>query len=393
MILFIGGCSQMSGKSSTFGEDLDFLRKHTEVIVLTGTPGKAQLAIAPEYQGRVMTSTAEGPGGLSFGWINRQRINSEKIEPHFNVFGGEERFWIGPEGGQFSIYFPKGAPFDFEHWQVPAVIDTEPFDVVSKESGEARFVKKTSLTNWSGTTFEIRIDRTIRLLDKTEAADKIGTPLNDSVSVVAYETESKITNVGENEWKKETGLLSIWILSMFTPSPGTTVVIPFNKGDEKTLGPKVNDEYFGKVPAERLIVKDDMLFFKADGKHRSKIGLSAKRAKPILGSYDEKNRVLTLVQYTKPENATDYLDNSWKIQEKPYSGDAINSYNDGPLKDGSQLGPFYELETLSPALSLKPNERGTHIHSVFHFVGPQKELDRISKATLGVGIKKISNAM
>jgi hypothetical protein len=27
--------------------------------------------------------------------------------PHINVFGGEDRFWLGPEGGQFSIFFAK----------------------------------------------------------------------------------------------------------------------------------------------------------------------------------------------------------------------------------------------------------------------------------------------
>ena len=27
---------------------------------------------------------------------------------HVNVFGGEDRFWLGPEGGQYSIFFVKG---------------------------------------------------------------------------------------------------------------------------------------------------------------------------------------------------------------------------------------------------------------------------------------------
>ena len=36
-----------------------------------------------------------------------------------NVFGGEDRFWLGPEGGQFALYFKPGDPFDLDHWQVP----------------------------------------------------------------------------------------------------------------------------------------------------------------------------------------------------------------------------------------------------------------------------------
>jgi hypothetical protein len=341
-----------------------------------------------------MTSTAQGQDGLSFGWINREFIASGEAEAQFNAYGGEERFWIGPEGGQFSIYFPKEAPFDFEHWKVPSAIDTEPFEVVSQSSDKATFRHRASLVNWSGTTFEIQIDRTIRLLDKNEAIKKLGVQVGETVNMAAYETESKITNVGKSAWKKETGLLSIWILSMLCPSDVTTVVIPYNAGDDKTLGPKVNDDYFGKVPAERLVIRNDVMFFKADGKYRSKIGLSARRAKPILASYDENNKVLTLVQYSKPRGVTEYVGNAWRMQKDPYAGDVINSYNDGPLENGGkQLGPFYELETLSPAFKLKPKKSGTHIHRVFHIVGPESELDRISTATLGVGIEEIKNAL
>ena len=69
-----------------------------------------------------MTSTAGGDAGLSFGWINRELIASGKMQPHMNAFGGEDRFWMGPEGGQFSIFFAKGAKFEFADWFTPAVI-------------------------------------------------------------------------------------------------------------------------------------------------------------------------------------------------------------------------------------------------------------------------------
>ena len=99
------------------------------------------------------------------------------------------------------------------------------------------------------------------------------------MSLVAYESDNKITNTGKDAWKKETGLLSIWILGMFNPSPETTIVVPFKPGPESELGPAVNDAYFGKVPADRLVVRDKegVLFFSGDGKHRSKIGISPAR--------------------------------------------------------------------------------------------------------------------
>ncbi|MCK7536058.1 MAG: hypothetical protein MZV63_36270 [Marinilabiliales bacterium] len=47
------------------------------------------------------------------------------------------------------------------------------------------------------------------------------------------------------------------MLAMFNPSSEDGVVfIPFKKGLEEELGPAVNDDYFGKVPSDRLIVKD-----------------------------------------------------------------------------------------------------------------------------------------
>ena len=78
-----------------------------------------------------MTSTAEGDAGFSFGWINRELIASGKILPHINAFGGEERLWLGPEGGQFSIFFRKGKSFVYEDWQTPAFLDTAPFELIS----------------------------------------------------------------------------------------------------------------------------------------------------------------------------------------------------------------------------------------------------------------------
>ena len=113
-----------SSLAATFGEDAAFLSRHTPLVVLSDRAGKSKVAVAPAWQGRVMTSTADGDGGRGYGWINRDLISSGKLQEHINVFGGEDRFWLGPEGGQFSIFFAHGAPFDLEHWFTPAAIDT-----------------------------------------------------------------------------------------------------------------------------------------------------------------------------------------------------------------------------------------------------------------------------
>ncbi|MHC4172619.1 MAG: DUF6786 family protein [Planctomycetota bacterium] len=391
----LAGCAEkeIEMPKKTFGDDLAFLRKYTDVVPLSDISGDNQVAVLPKLQGRAMTSTAEGINGLSFGWINRELIASGQIAEHINVYGGEDRFWIGPEGGQFSVFFKKDVPFDLEHWFTPAPIDTEPFELVSESKNRALLKKDMRLENYSGTVFNLRVDREIRVLEQNEAAEALGITPAKTVKMVTYESKNKMTNTGNKSWEKETGLLSIWILGMFNPSPSTTVVVPFNSGAEGELGPIVNDAYFGKVPADRLVIKENVLFFSGDGQYRSKIGLSPQRAKPIVGSYDTVSKVLTIVQYNKPEGSADYVNSMWELQKQPYSGDVVNSYNDGPAEPGAKpLGPFYELETSSPAAQLSPGESISHTHRTYHLQGPEADLDPIAKATLGVTIAEIKAA-
>jgi hypothetical protein len=391
----LAGCMEQQKKmeKNTFGDDLEFLKKHTDVIVLSDETGDGRVAVLPKLQGRVMTSTAGGMDGLSYGWINRELVASEKTVEHMNTYGGEDRFWLGPEGGQFSVFFKNGVPFDLEHWFTPAPVDTEPFELVSKSKDRAILKKNMQLENYSRTVFNLRVDREVRILGKDDAVKLLGKTPAKEVKMVSFESINKVTNTGEKAWEKDTGLLSIWILGMLNPSPATTIVVPFKTGPEEKLGPIVNDAYFGKVPADRLVVKDGVMFFSGDGQYRSKIGLSPLRAMPILGSYDAVNQVLTIVQYSKPRGTFDYVNSMWEMQDQPYKGDVVNSYNDGPAEPGAKpLGPFYELETSSPAASLKPGETISHVHRTFHLQGSEADLDQIARATLGVTIDQIKSA-
>lgn len=375
---------------TTFQQDVDFLKKYIEVITLSASAGGGQIAVSPALQGRVMTSTASGSQGRSYGWINRSLFESGDTLPHINVFGGEERFWLGPEGGQYSIFFEEGAAFTLEEWQTPRLIDLEPFEVMNQDAHRAVFSKKAAITNYSGFTFTLEIQRTIDMLAAEEAYARLGFAPAEPLELVAYRTTNTLINTGEAAWKKETGLLSVWLLGMFNPSPSTTVVIPFSPGEESELGPIVNDTYFGKVPADRLIVQEHALYFRGDGEFRSKIGLTPQRAKGVMGAYDAANKILTLVTYNQPSAAQEYVNSVWEIQDAPYSGDVLNSYNDGPPEPGAQpLGPFYELESSSPALALAPGESGTHIQETYHFEGNESALDAISQNILGVSLAEI----
>ncbi|MCG9792847.1 DUF6786 family protein [Flavobacterium algicola] len=395
IMLLVVGCSKE--ETGQFASDLSFLKQHTDIIVLKN--GKSAIALAPDYQGRVMTSTFDDASGPSFGWINRPVIEkgilpSEatkgKLEEHIYIFGGEERFWLGPEGGQYSLYFKPGDKFEFSDWKTPAVIDTEAFKVVEKTTDKAVFHRDCELMNYSGTVFKMGINRTVRLLNDKEVSQVLNLSIPKSVQFVAFESDNKLTNNGQNAWKSETGLPSIWLLGMLSPSPNTTVVIPFKSGEDSQLGQKVNDAYFGKVPTEYIKVEDDILFFKGDGTRRGKIGVNALRSKGVSGSYDADGKVLTVVTYNVQAAPNGFVNSMWEFQKEPYSGDVINSYNDGsPAPGEAPLGPFYELETSSPAAALKPGETMTHIQKTMHFYGSEADLDIISKKMFGVGIEKI----
>ena len=340
-----------------------------------------------------MTSTTGGSDPPSFGWIGRAAIASGQRQPHMNVFGGEDRFWLGPEGGQYALYFKAGDPFDLDHWQVPEPLDWGAWDVDTQSATSVRFHKRITLSNYARTQMAIDVDRTVRMLSRDDAQVLLGESPSDAVRMVAFESSNTVTNAGSAPWKQQSGLVSVWILGMFNPSPETTIALPYSAGADSTLGPIVNDAYFGKVPADRLVVKPAAVLFRGDGRYRSKIGLSPSRALPIAGSYDAVGHVLTLVQYTRPADASAYVNSMWEIQKEPYKGDVINSYNDGPPAPGKPpLGPFFELETSSPALSLAPAEKYTHVHRTFHLVGPEADLDRIARATIRVGLDELKNA-
>ncbi|MGB7295599.1 MAG: DUF6786 family protein [Candidatus Aminicenantales bacterium] len=392
VLLTACGKTPKAAEGILFRDDGAFLEAHTKPVVLSGEDGLARIIVSPDLQGRIMTSTAAGADGLSFGWLNRELIASGQNNPHINAFGGEDRFWLGPEGGQFSIFFKKDDPFDLDHWFTPPPINEGGYDIVAREADRIHFRKTMHLVNYSGAGFDVELNRFVRLLGKDEVA-ALGIPAPQGLKMVAFSSENAITNTGRESWTKDTGMLSIWILGMFNPSPETTIVIPFRVGPEEELGPVVNDAYFGKVPADRLIVGDGVLFFRGDGQYRSKIGISPRRVKPFAGSYDAADGVLTVVHLTVPEGAVDYVNSMWEIQEEPFGGDVVNSYNDGPAEPGAKpLGPFYELESSSPAAALAPGETLTHVHTTIHFQGEADALDGIARKIFGVGLAEIERA-
>ena len=378
-------------EKGTFGYDLAFLsQKDNGLIVLSSNDGKAQIIVSAKYQAKVFTSTANGPSGISFGFVNYQILNSDVIDEHMNGYGGENRFWLGPEGGKYSVYFTPGAEQVFDNWHTPKPIDIEPWDVVSSDEKNVIMTKEMQVTNYVGIQLQLNVDRKISLVEAAEANRLLGIAANPGLNLVAYQTDNIITNLNDFEWTEETGTICIWMLDMFNPAPGAVTVIPFNEGEEAEIGKIVTADYFGEIPANRLKIQGNVIYFKTDGNFRSKLGLNGKRTKSIAGNYDPGSKRLTIITFDVDKQAT-YLNQEWNPAKDPLTGDALNAYNDGLLDDGSIMGPFLELESVSPAAFLKPAQSLSHRHTVFHFSGEEEDLTPITEKLLGVSIKDIKN--
>ena len=385
-----------------FRSDVDFLNNN-KVPVVVLRRGNARVAVVPAYQGRVMTSSADGDTGTSYGWMHRDLIASGVVHPHINAFGGEDRFCLGPEGGQFGLFFKAPFAIDYEHWQSPTPLDTEPFKVEETTQNSVLLHKTMHLVNRAGTPFDLEVARVVELRDPAIVLSGLGfNGLPEHVKAVAFTTTNRIKNTGKTAWSPSTGLLSIWILGMYRAKPKTTIVIPYQRGDNNAIGDVYHDNYYGgrKLGPDRL--KDDQedtIFFKGDAKVRSKVGIPPKRATNLMGTYDPDTHTLTIVTFSPLSNSAPYVNSKWAKQfaqdgpNSPFGGDVASAYNDGPPKTGGkQLGPFYQLESSSPALALKPGETASHQVTTIHLQGTPEDLDGVAAALLHRGIDKIENA-
>ncbi len=376
-------------QKGTFGYDLNFLKAKDSVVVLKSDDGKGQVIISPKYQAKIFTSTADGLNGKSFGWIKYETFDAKQPDAHMNAYGGEDRLWLGPEGGRFSLFFKPGTKMEFDNWHTPPAINNESWDLVSSSGKKASLTKNTSIQNYAGTTLSIKLQRDVEILEPAAIKQLLEIDdLDSSVKSVGFTTENTIINSGTNTWDKIAGAPCLWSLDMFTPSPKTVIIVPYK---QDAIGKVATTNYFGEIPKDRIAYNNGTLLFKADGKSRGKLGIPPNRAKNRLGSYDEANHVLTIVLFDLDDKGN-YLNQEWKPDTAPFTGDAVNAYNDGPLANGSQMGPFYELESVSPAAFLKSGEKLSHKHSVFHFMGDINALDKIALKTLGYSLRDKNTA-
>ena len=374
--------SMSSGRASgsSFASDSMFLlRQDPEAIVLRSEP--VTLIASAKYQGKVLTSTAGG--GHSFGYLNRAAFAKTDPDAPINGFGGESRFWLGPEAGPHGIFFAPGEALAGEAWDTPDAIDSEAWTLRDRGERHVSFGTTAQVRNRLGTTFYVALDRTITLEPTAASA---------TAPTVRYRVDDRITNAGGAPWTPTTGTLCTWNLGMLPAGDDVVIVAP-TIGDPAVAERAVRTtEYMGEVPAERLrFVAHERprgrrgftgaVLFRGDGKAITKFGLPAAVSPGIIASVNVATGAVSIYATEQAAGAR-HVSMAWVEGADPLDGDVVTSYNHG-LAD-AEGGSFYELETIGPAKFLGPGESSGHVTTIEHFVGPEATVMRAVESRLGL---------
>lgn len=358
-------------------------------IVLKHPGSAAALVVAPELVGRVMCSTFDAKAGEANAWINQGAVEKGKVDPVFNNFGGEERFWLAPEGGPFGLMFGQKKSA-FENYTVQDGMSSLTYRVVGSDGRSVSMEAEMSLRNSGDTEFSLRVERRISLLASCPYASEMPGPFES----VAFQSENIVTNLGASPWSRENGTLAIWCLGQFVEHPRVSVIVPIRPALRVLHSPPTVDEYFkdfclgGSFPSDRRVNFDEYVLLKADGKVRGKVGVKKERATGKLGSYNPNDDHLIIVDHDFYPDL-DYATGYWRCYDDPFNGDALSVYIDGPQRAGGSDGLSYELETMSPALFLPPGQSFAYRNRTFHLRASRKAIGVVCKRFLKADIEEM----
>lgn len=365
-----------------FQQIAQLIEKTGHRIVTLNAPGRDRpVMVCPTLAGRVMGTSYDGVAGSIGGFIDIKAFQ-QGITDIWDNWGGEERYWLCPEGGQFGLMF-KGRENCFDNYTVQDGINNSRYEVVeqAKTGDSLTMAARFPIVNAMGTKFDVQSTRRITALaDCPFAVDTAG-----DVECVGFQSESTITNLGKEAWSKPTGSLAHWHIGQYPLGPRTVVIVPFKQGD--IVDPPIREDYFrefcidGRMSPQAYWLRQGFTLLKADGHTRTKIGQNRSRATGLMGSFNLDTNEMIFLQYDFYPNL-EYAASYWYEQPEPYNGDCISVSVEGPGERGGAPGRCYELEAMSPAMLLAPKESFTFRTRVFHVRGPRTVMGRICRQQL-----------
>ncbi len=360
-----------------------------EAFVLTGRDPKRVVVVSPAMVGRVMATGLDGVDGGTDSWIYEEQIKKGATTSgpggQWAAFGGDERIWYAPEGGQFALFFPSEQQ-NMEDYLVPEVLNSTRYRLteLAADGRSIRFAAPIHLKNIKGTEYDLEVTRRIEVLDDCPYTVGHG----DAVEFTGFESRTWTRNTGDEPITKERGALATWTVGMFPSYPRSIVVLPYRVGPESELGPAVNTEYFNTdmIPTDKALgdkpydnywaVKDNFALVKTNGNVHTKIEMGPKRSLGRAASIDLEHDTLTILEFRQyPE--MDYTASYWLPYDgDPHEGAAISIFS---LAGDLGVPPFHELECLSPTLLLDPGQQYCHISRTYRLRGDKDAIAEICR--------------
>lgn len=389
--LFIGVSVLVAlGCSTTFRYlEQEVMISSGRVYRLEGERGSAVL-VAPSLNGRILTSKVGEVESLGF--VSLSDIEQGDSRAPFNNFGGQDRFWIGPEAGMYGLFFKPGDDFDRQSWRAPPHLNRGAMNVESASASHLSMRRDMRFINYAGSRFEVRIEREVRMIPSSDLREELGVEIPADLNFVGSYSMNTMVNIGETAWNRDNGALCIWILGQYRAGPNVLAIAPFRDLPEDQDGPVFNDDYFGRVSDEspdRIARVDQAVVFRADARREGKFGLPPERCKGLAGSFDPDKNLLVVVKFDQHDEGEHYASFSWKYPNpEPYRGDLLQVYN-----ANSETHAFYELESVSPCRELEPGQKISHRHANFAFQGDREALAELARKVLGVDLDRVLAAM
>lgn len=359
-----------------------------EIYVLTGRNRQRKVLVCPQLAGRVLGTSFSGESGTFGGYINH-RAFTEGMKDAWDNWGGEERYWLCPEGGQYGLMF-RDKRESFSHYHVQDGINNQPYEVTeaSPHGSFLRMRSRMRLQNKQGTNFDVEVARHISPLDNCPYANGCGS----SVDVVGFQSESTLSNIGQIPFSRDTGALAHWHIGQFPVGKHTIAAIPYRASSSED--PPIREDYFkdfclgGFMPRHHYSKLNNCVLLKADGRVRTKLGQNSSRAAGLLGSYNLETGEVVLMDYDFYPKL-EYVASYWYHQPRPYHGDVISLSVEGPNEPGGPAGRCYELEAMSPALWLDPGESFTWRTRTMHLRGAKQTVAPIFERFLGPNLAQL----
>jgi hypothetical protein len=365
-----------------FADVIALLRDtNNETVILQGPQNNHRLVVAPQLVGRVMASTMTGDQGTIQGWVNQSALEAGAVDPVFNNYGGEERFWLGPDGTSQGLFFRK-KPFTWDNFYVPEPMSAQLFETIAlaPDHHSITMQARWKLSNLMGAKFHFEITRTITILDACPYANGLG----DKINYIGFQSDNLVRNVSSSPITPDTGAVSMWLLGNFMQHRRNILILPLTPSPISPALSPIRDEYFrffcagGKLPENRLQNSAGFSLIKADGAFGAKFGIAKTGLIDRLGAIDLDADELIIIDYDFYPDM-DYLTNYWREADNLLDGDAANISIAGPPSSHpvipESLG--YELETLSPGLFLAPGQSFHFRNRTFRFSGPQNAIDLV----------------